>query len=158
MEVRPAAAADHASALPLFEAFYREEGFGDAAVEGVAENLKGILRRDDTAAFLAWAGSEAVGAAACSTSFGLEVGPYAELEDLYVLPAWRRRGVASMLIEAACGWARDRGCSDIEIVLTPHAQAKAELKAWYRTRGFRDTGRIIYERELGHDRELGGTA
>lgn len=147
VELRQAGLGDHGLALPLFEAFYREEGFEDA-VAGVVENLHSVLARDDTAVFLAFAGTTAVGAAACSTSFGLEVGLYAELEDLYVLPAWRSKGVASKLVEAACDWARAKGCSDIEIVLTPHAQGKATLKTWYRARGFQDTGRVIYERQL----------
>ena len=145
--VRRATSEDHGAALPLFLAFYREEGF-PGALDGVPEHLAAAIVRDDTAVFLAFAGAEAVGAAACSSSFGLEVGLYAELEDLYVLPAWRSRGIASKLVEAACDWAQSKGCSDIEIVLTPHAQAKVELKSWYRTRGFTDTGRVIYERQL----------
>ena len=76
------------------------------------------------------------------------MGLYAELEDLFVEPAWRRGGVATALVEAAADWARAKGCSDIEIVVTPHAQAKAGLAAWYEARGFVDTGRVIYERAL----------
>ena len=77
--LRQASPADHAAALPLFQAFYREEGF-ENALDGLAETLRGLLDREDTAVFLALAGPEPVGAAACSSSFGLEVGLYAELE------------------------------------------------------------------------------
>ncbi|HIC80566.1 MAG TPA: GNAT family N-acetyltransferase, partial [Kiloniellaceae bacterium] len=94
--VREAGPDDHGLLLPLFERFYEEEGFEDA-VAGVAQNLRQILMRDDTAAFVALAGDEAVGAAAASTSFGLEVGLYAELEDLFVDPAWRAKGAASAI-------------------------------------------------------------
>ena len=145
--VRVAGPDDLARLLPLFERFYHEEGFPEA-VAGVADNLRQVLAREDTAAFIALAGEEAVGAAAASTSFGLEVGLYAELEDLFVEPAWRRGGVASALVEAAADWARSKGCSDMEIVLTPHAQAKADLAPWSKARGFVDTGRVIYERSL----------
>jgi GNAT superfamily N-acetyltransferase len=145
--VREAAARDFDALLPLFERFYREEGFDDA-VAVVAGNLRQILARDDTAAFVAEAGGRAVGAAALSSAFGLEAGAYAELEDLYVDPAWRGRGVASALVEAGFQWAKARGCRDVEIVLTPHAQAKDDLAPWYEARGFANTGRLIYERRV----------
>lgn len=145
--VRQAGAGDFDALLPLFERFYREEGFADA-LGGVAANLRQILVRQDTAAFVAEADGTAVGAAAMSTAFGLEAGLYAELEDLYVDPAWRGRGVASALVKAGAAWARGRGCRDVEIVLTPHAQAKDGLAPWYEARGFRSTGRVIYERRL----------
>ncbi|GAB4357060.1 MAG: hypothetical protein Kow00114_08390 [Kiloniellaceae bacterium] len=147
LTVRRADPADVEALLPLFERFYREEGFEDA-VAGLAGNLQRLLARDDTAAFVAEAGGRAVGAAAASSAFGLEVGLYAELEDLYVDPAWRGRGVASALVEAVAAWARARGCSDLEIVMTPHAQAKDDLAPWYEARGFVSTGRVIYERML----------
>ena len=145
--VRQAEASDFDRLLPLFERFYREEGF-ESAVAGVAANLRQILQRDDTAAFIALAGDRAVGAAATSSGFGLEVGLYAELEDLFVEPDCRGRGVASALVEAAADWARAKGCSDVEIVLTPHGQADDKLIPWYEARGFAATGRVIYERSL----------
>ena len=133
--VRQAGPADFDALLPLFQRFYREEGFDDA-VDAVAANLRQILLRQDTAAFVAESAGTAV------------AGAYAELEDLYVDPDWRGRGVASALMQAGFGWAKARGCRDVEIVLTPHAQAKAGLAPWYEARGFANTGRLIYERRL----------
>lgn len=115
---------------------------------GVPRTLAGVLRRKDTAAFVAEAGGRIVGAAAMSTAYGLEVGLYAEIEDIYALPEWRSRGIASALVEACLAWAKRRGCHDVEIVLTPHAQAKKGLAAWYAKRGFADSGRVIWYREL----------
>ena len=145
--VRLAGPADHATMTPLFERFYREEGFA-RAVEGVAANLARILERADTAAFVAEAGDEVVGVAALSSAFGLEAGLYCELEDLFVEPAWRGRGVGAALVEAAADWGRDRGCRDIEIVVIPEAQAEGRLMPWYASIGFADTGRRIMERPL----------
>jgi GNAT superfamily N-acetyltransferase len=145
--VRQAGPADFDALLPLFERFYREEGF-EAAVTGVAANLRALLERDDTVAFVARTAERAVGAAAASSSFGLEDGAYAELEDLFVEADWRGQGIASALVEAVDGWARARGFASLEIVMTPYAQAKDDLAPWYAKRGFADTGRVIYERRL----------
>ncbi|MGF1629602.1 MAG: GNAT family N-acetyltransferase [Kiloniellaceae bacterium] len=147
LTVRQAGPEDFDNLLPLFERFYREEGF-DAAVAGVAGNLRQLLAREDTAAFVAQCGGTVAGVAAMSSAFGLEAGAYAELEDIFVGPAWRGRGIASALVEAGAAWARQRGCRDVEITLTPHALAKDGLGAWYQARGFVNTGRVIYERAL----------
>jgi GNAT superfamily N-acetyltransferase len=148
--IRKATPEDHAAMAPLFERFYREEGFGEA-VHSVAANLHAVLTRPDTGAFLAEADGVVVGVAALSSGFGLEFGKYSQLEDLYVLPEWRRRGVASALIEASVAWARARGSHDVEIVMTPHAQATSGLIEWYARRGFVNTERIIFERAVEQD-------
>ena len=145
--VRKASIVDYDSVLPLFEAFYREEGFGHA-VNRVAGNLRQILHRDDTCVLVAEEAGEAVGAGSMSTAFGLEVGLYAELEDLYVHPDHRGKGVAAALIEASCEWARSIGCHDIEIVVTRHGREKAGLVPFYTRHGFEDVDRMIMERTL----------
>ncbi len=147
-KVRRARRSDAPRLTALFRRFYREERFSRAAIAAVPQTLAGVLSRRDTTAFAAEAGGVLVGAAAMSTAYGLEVGLYAELEDIYVLPDWRRRGVAGALVEACLAWARARGCHDVEIVLTPHAQAKKGLAAWYAKRGFKNSGRAVWSRAL----------
>jgi aminoglycoside 6'-N-acetyltransferase I len=147
-EVRRARRTDSGELAKLFRRFYREERFSRAAIARVPQTLAGVLRRKDTAAFVATSSGVIVGAAAMSTAYGLEVGLYGELEDIYVLLEWRQRGVASALVEACLAWARARGCHDVEIVLTPHAQGKKGLAAWYAKRGFESSGRVIWYREL----------
>ena len=147
-KVRRARISDSAPLAKLFRRFYREERFSRAAIAGVRRNLAGVLRRKDTAAFIVEVEGAVIGAAAMSTAYGLEVGLYAELEDIYVLPDWRSRGVASALVEACLAWAARRGCHDVEIVLTPRAQGNKGLAAWYAKRGFESSGRVIWYREL----------
>jgi len=145
--IRQASPLDHTALCPLFEAFYREEGFADA-VAGVSGNLTHILSRSDTAAFIAEIDGDAIGAAAVSTSFGLEAGLYAELEDLYVAIDHRGKGVATALIDASCAWAQSIGCHDVEIIVTEHGRDIAGLVPFYTRHDFTVTGRMIMERAL----------
>ena len=69
--VRRASQDDHACLLPVFEQFYRELGLPEA-ISDMASTLHELLERSDTAVFVAEAGDDVVGAAALSTSFGLE--------------------------------------------------------------------------------------
>ena len=147
LTVRLAGLADFDRLLPLLERFYREEGF-EKSLDSLAGNLRHLLERTDCPAFVALSQGNAVGVAVCSTSFGLEGGAYIELEDLFVEPASRGRGVATALVEAVAEWGRAQGFRKLEIVMTPYAQAKDDLAPWYESRGFADTGRVIYERAL----------
>jgi len=142
--VRQAGPGEFDLVLPLLEQFYREEGF-EASLGTLAENLRHLLVRTDCPAFVALSQGNAVGVAVCSTSFGLEGGAYIELEDLFVEPASRGRGVATALVEAVAAWGEAQGFRKLEIVMTPYAQAKDDLAPWYRARGFKNTGRVIYE-------------
>jgi len=147
-DVRRATAADAGALVNLATRFYREEGFSEDALAALQQTAPEVIRRADTVAYLAIAEGLTVGMATASTSYGLEVGLYAELEDLYVLPAFRSHGVAGALVDAVVAWAGSQGCHDLEVVLTPQAQANQALLDWYDRRGFRKTGRIILEREL----------
>ncbi|MEQ8696157.1 MAG: GNAT family N-acetyltransferase, partial [Bauldia litoralis] len=146
--VREASRHDYDALRSLFERFYREEGFSDAAIERIEHSLRDILEREETAAFVALIGDEVIGGAAMSTTFGLETGLYAELQDLFVEPEARRRGAGSALVDACLMWAERMGCADVEIVLTAKARANQELLDWYAKRGFKDTGRALWERDL----------
>lgn len=68
----------------------------------------------------AFEGEEALGGAVVicrSPEFDLRKGPGARatLQDLRVLPAHRGRGIGAMLFEAAAGWARNEGCTELLI-------------------------------------------
>lgn len=81
-----------------------------------------------------------LGFAITTTSFGLENGLIAELEDLYVLPAARRQGLAKRLIDDSARWADDRGCHHLELVVAPNGREVTHLHTYYRMQGFLDEG------------------
>ena len=82
---------------------------------------------------------------------GCESWPVAFLEGVYVLPEFRRIGVAKQLLEAVEHWGQSKGCvelaSDAEIDNIASHQMHYSL-------GFKETERVIYfkktlERRIG---------
>jgi GNAT superfamily N-acetyltransferase len=148
MTVRRAGPDDAAVVADLVSRFFAEEGFATTPAQ-VAERAETFLGDDSNAAFLFEREGAAVGVATVTTVFGFETGRYAEIEDLYVLPVYRGRGVGRDLVEAAVAWSAERGCADVEVVVTPAGEGRHGLGGWYRLLGFADSGRRIMQRELG---------
>lgn len=135
------------AALALLRLFFADEGF-PVAPELLAERLEVMIRHTErSAVFLAWQGAQTVGVATVTLSFGLEFGYSTELEDLYVLPEARGRGVARTLMQAAEDWSRSHNCAVMIVVVTPEDQASRALQRFYLARGFRASGRmpLFYE-------------
>ena len=70
--------------------------------------------------------------------------PYAELTELYVEPAYRRRGVGRALIARAEALVRERGAADL-IIMTGVGNAVAQ--ALYRSAGY-ETYAVALNRKL----------
>jgi len=64
----------------------------------------------------------------------IEVGGVFELEDLFVDPGWRRRGIAAALVNRIAQVLRARGVQRLEVTANPHAMG------FYRAAGFVDCG------------------
>ena len=72
---------------------------------------------------------------------GTETSPVDFVEGVYVVPAWRRQGVARRLFAAIGDWARARGCRELasDALLENEASQRA-----HRALGFRETERVVY--------------
>jgi len=64
----------------------------------------------------------------------IEAGGVFELEDLFVDPGWRRRGIAAALVNHIAQVLRARGVQRLEVTANPHAMG------FYRAAGFVDCG------------------
>jgi GNAT superfamily N-acetyltransferase len=64
----------------------------------------------------------------------IEAGGVFELEDLFVDPGWRRRGIAAALVNHIAQVLRARGVERLEVTANPHAMG------FYRAAGFIDCG------------------
>jgi len=70
-----------------------------------------------------------------------QAGGTIELEDLFVDPGWRRRGIATALVSRIVGLLRARGVAFLEVTANPHAQG------FYNAAGFVDCG--VTETDFG---------
>lgn len=72
---------------------------------------------------------------------GTESSPVGFVEGVYVVPAWRRRGVARQLYAAIGDWAKARGCQELasDALLENESSQRA-----HRALGFRETERVVY--------------
>jgi aminoglycoside 6'-N-acetyltransferase I len=131
----------------LLTRFFLEEGF-PLPPGGLAARVKQYLSLTHHALFLASESSTAVGVATVTSNFGLEYGWAAELEDLYVVPERRGRGVARLLVHAAAEWARGDGCTSLLVTVTSRGEDAHHLSAVYRRLGFSDRGRKLLELDL----------
>jgi GNAT superfamily N-acetyltransferase len=64
----------------------------------------------------------------------IEAGGVFDLEDLFVDPGWRRRGIATALVNRIAQVLRARGVQRLEVTANPHALG------FYRAAGFIDCG------------------
>ncbi|WP_037366109.1 GNAT family N-acetyltransferase [Amycolatopsis orientalis] len=147
MEIRAARSAEYDAVLALAVACYAGGGFTtpEARLRG---RLRTLMRSAAGRVAVAADAGGLHGFAITTTGFGLENGLIAELEDLYVAPPSRRRGVAGRLIEDSARWAREYGCAQLELVVVSRGRDASSLLNYYDRRGFRDSGRLLLARRL----------
>ena len=145
-ELRLASAADAAVLLELVCAFHAEEGY--PLDEGAARRALGDLLTDASLgrAWIAWEAGEAQGYVVLAFGFSIEFrGRDALIDELYVRPAARGRGIARALldeVETACA---DLGRHAIHLEVEGD---KSVAEALYRRRGFTGTARRLLSKRL----------
>ena len=95
----------------------------------------GRWRGGTASAFLARDGDHPVGTATVA-EYDAEPG-VAHVYAMWVAPDARRAGVGRALVDAAAGWARDRGCDRLILSVT---ESNGMARAFYEALGFSETG------------------
>jgi ribosomal protein S18 acetylase RimI-like enzyme len=145
-DVRAVGRADRDAVLRLLVAQLREHAI-DTPPDAVGRALDAVLSNPERGRVLvATDGGSVIGFAALSFVWPLEHGgKSAWLEELYVEPAERGRGVGSALLRAACELAAASGAMAVDLeVDADHARA-AHL---YERNGFAPVARARYVRRL----------
>jgi ribosomal protein S18 acetylase RimI-like enzyme len=150
-EIRPALPADAAAFGRLLHAFNVEFGEPTPAAGLIAERAAPLISSGEVVVLLAGRGPD--GFAELRFRPSLYTGALdAYLEELYVVPERRGRGLGRALLEAAMQEARDRGATRIDLTTSVDDVA---ARALYESAGFtnREGGpdgpvMLYYERDL----------
>ena len=131
--------------LPLRHALWPDTPRAEHASEAAA-----ILRSKDCLTLLALVDGEPAGFAEAALRNGYVNGcnsalgePVAFLEGIYVVPQFRRRGIARALCERVADWARSLGVAELasDALLDNH-----DSHAMHRALGFAETERVVFFR------------
>ena len=136
--IRRAVKADRQVAARLLMA-QLEEHHLPADAEGVARGIELAMKSEAAWLLLAFAQTEAVGVFLANEIVSVEqAGIVLWVEELYVVPSARRRGVARGILNCVSQEARRKGIVSIELEVVPTQEAAFAL---YRSLGFVDVER-----------------
>lgn len=137
LEIRQATSADIAVLVDLMADFYAEADFAldrDWAARSFTALLADPQRN---AAWIAWLAGKPVGHAVLCARHSMEFGGLdGSIDDLYVRPAARRRGIARALLERLIAHARAQGVLALHVEVAP---TNAAAQALYAAHSLRPT-------------------
>ncbi len=144
--IRAATRADIDELLVLQAGYYREDGYEYHQAE--ARTAWEVLLTDTTVGrvWVAALPTALIGYVVVTFGFSLEYrGRDACLDELYVVPEWRRRRLGSSLHATAETGCIEAGVNEVHLEVEPNKQATVEM---YRRRGFRRNGRVSMSKPM----------
>jgi GNAT superfamily N-acetyltransferase len=141
--VRTATAGDAPAAAAAIESLLVELGGEGPSTSELEAAVRELIGHPEAGVLLvAECGGEIVGVLAASWQFAVHVpGPYATIQDLWVLPAWRSRSIGRDLIMALVQEAQERGVRRLEVGLPQPSFARLDgTESFYRENGFTPLG------------------
>jgi GNAT superfamily N-acetyltransferase len=145
VDIRRASEIDAAMVMQLARAFHDEDGH-PLSQEGVAA-LVNMLKPDfaDGQVLLASVDGEICGYGVLCYGYGIEHGGRETfLDDIYIAPSYRSRGLGAALLNILEQRAREAGCRAIHLEAMPGNRAEN----WYRHRGYGDRGSKLLTKRL----------
>jgi GNAT superfamily N-acetyltransferase len=148
--VRIADPADAAAAAGLLHDFNTEFATPSPGARVLERRLRTLLGRDDVIVLLAQDPPVALALVTFRPSVW-DAGPVALLEELYVRPSLRSRGIGGALLEQAVSLVRERGSETFEINVD---EGDVDAQRFYVAHGFAETGPGQDERAFYYYRRL----
>ena len=150
LDVRAAVLADATVVAQMLHDFNLEFDTPTPGPSLLAERLRVMLGREDVLVLLA--GDPAAGVALLTFRPSVwDPGPVALLEELYVRPDVRRRGIGHRLLERAVALAVARGSVTFEINVD---EGDTDARRFYEAHGFSDLQPETSERAFYYSRSL----
>lgn len=146
VEIRRARAEDLDALRTVLTPLHDAPPWEVARDEAATAALREIVSDDRRALFLAFVDGEAAGTLDVIVNLNLtrNCRPFAVIENVVVVPAFRRGGVGRRLMEAGLAFAEQRGCYKAQLVSANKRDAAHHL---YRAMGF-DAAVAGYRRYL----------
>ena len=160
LTIRKADDATQEVASDLLRRYFAEEGLaapaerqraGLAAVLADPRGAVLLALRDDAGGAPDDPSGPAAGVVTVSWSASVEHLRVAEIGELYVPPAERRRGVGAALVEAAAAWAAHQGCMACRVAVGPDGELRHGVSGFFAAHGFDDEYRKVLARALRPD-------
>lgn len=131
---------------PLIQALAREEGDDPADVEDIVVIIEALLQSGASDFLLALVDGEPIGCLQIAYRLSTwQAQPYAYIEDFYLVPSMRRRGIGSKLLDYALQ--RAEGQHADYIALDARSGNRAAIRL-YEQLGFKETDSVILKRPL----------
>lgn len=147
LELRPAGPDDVEALVGMLRRFYAEDRI-ELDEPRVRRGIGQLLADPSLGALLlAEADEAAVGYLVLGWCFSIEQGGrHVLIDELYLEPAVRGRGLGRALLSGACDWARWQGAEVVRLEVNRH---NPRAKALYLRQGFREDDRDILGLALG---------
>jgi ribosomal protein S18 acetylase RimI-like enzyme len=137
---------DASRLAPLIQALAREEGDDPAEVEDITIIVEALLQSGASDFLLVTQDDQPIGCLQIAYRLSTwQAQPYAYIEDFYLVPHMRRRGIGTKVIDYALQRAEGQGCDSISLDVRGTNKAAIRL---YEQLGFTPSGSVILKRPL----------
>ncbi|MDF1750000.1 MAG: GNAT family N-acetyltransferase, partial [Alphaproteobacteria bacterium] len=131
----------------LYTVFFEEEGI-EINPARQWQNLIAMIRSPNSKMLVAITPDDKlIGLVTATITRGVEFGACAEIEDLFVLKAYRGQGLAKHLMRSVIGFCQDQGAEMVSVVVTLEGLGQ-NLREFYTTLNFVESDRTVFYKPL----------